>query len=124
MRRVLLRPPDQVIVAALVLVALLSMAAYWVRQGGMRGELIEIDRARPLDYEFLVDVNLAEWPELSQLPDIGPVLAKRIVKHRQQSGPYLSAEQLMDVDGIGPRRLNSMKRHLLPLPEDAQVAGQ
>jgi competence protein ComEA len=123
-RRVLLRPPDQVIVAALVLVALLSMAAYWVHQGGMRGELIEIDRAGKLDYEFLVDVNQAEWPELSQLPDIGPVLAKRIVEHRQQAGPYLSAEQLMDVNGIGPRRLNSIKRHLLPLPEDAQVAGQ
>jgi competence protein ComEA len=123
-RRLLLRPPDQVIVAALAFVALGSMAAYWIHQGGMRGELIEIDRARPLDYQFMVDVNQAEGPELSQLPDIGPILAKRIVEHRQQAGPFASAEQLMEVSGIGPRKLNAIKRHLLPLPEDAQVAGQ
>lgn len=124
MRRLLLRPSDQVIVAALVFVALGSMAGYWVHQGGMRGELIEIDRARPLDYQFMVDVNQAEWPELSQLPDIGPTLAKRIVEHREQTGPYQSAEQLMDVSGIGPRKLNAIKRHLLPLPEDAQMVGR
>lgn len=121
-RRLLLRPPDQVIVAALVLVALGSMAAYWIHQGGMRGELIEIDRVHPLDYQFMVDVNQAEWPELSQLPDVGPILAKRIVEHRQHAGPFVSADQLMDVSGIGPRKLAQIRKHLLPLPEDAQMA--
>jgi competence protein ComEA len=123
-RRLLLRPPDQVIVATLVLVALGSMAAYWVHQGGLRGDLIEIDRARPLEYRFMVDVNRAEWPELSQLPDVGPILAKRIVEHRQQAGPFVSTNQLMDVSGIGPRKLAQIRKHLLPLPEDAQMAGR
>ena len=33
----------------LVLLALVGMGAYWVMLGGPRGELIEIDRASPLE---------------------------------------------------------------------------
>ena len=48
--------------AALVVIALVGMGVYWVVQGGPRGELIEIDRATPLEAKFLVDINKAEWP--------------------------------------------------------------
>ena len=77
---------DQAAVAGLVLLALVGMAAYWVVQGGLSGELIEIDRAEPLEARFQVDVNQATWPELSQMPMIGEVLARRIVELRQTQG--------------------------------------
>ena len=38
---------DQVLVAALVLAALLAMAVYWLRAGGHRGQLVDIDQAAP-----------------------------------------------------------------------------
>jgi competence protein ComEA len=49
-----------------------------------------------------VDVNTAPATELDTLPGIGPVLAQRIVEHREQVGPFRSVDQLQDVAGIGP----------------------
>ena len=48
-----------------------------------------------------VDINRASQAELEALPGIGPVLAQRIVEWRERSGPFVSAEQIMDVEGIG-----------------------
>ncbi|SET40530.1 helix-hairpin-helix domain-containing protein [Geodermatophilus poikilotrophus] len=49
-----------------------------------------------------VDLNAATAADLDALPGIGPVLAQRIVEHRERSGPFRSVEQLDDVPGIGP----------------------
>ncbi|TWT88335.1 ComE operon protein 1 [Pseudobythopirellula maris] len=118
----LIRRADQLTIAVLTAVALAGMAAWWSAHGGREG-LVEIDRAAPLDYEFLVDVNRAEWPELAQLPAIGPVLARRIVASRDREGPFRSIEELDRVNGIGPRTLEGMRRYLLPIAGGEQVAG-
>src|SRR3974390_1308260 len=62
----LLRRADQAVVAGLVALSLAAMAAYFVVQGGFRGGLIEIDHATPLEAQFRVDINQAQWSELSQ----------------------------------------------------------
>ena len=49
-----------------------------------------------------VDVNRAGVAELEALPGVGPVLAQRIVEHREQTGPFASVDELQDVPGIGP----------------------
>jgi competence protein ComEA len=122
-RRPLLRAADQAAVAGLVLLALVGMAAYWVVQGGLSGELIEIDRAGPLVARFQVDVNQATWPELSQVPTIGEVLARRIVESRQTQGRFADHQDLLRVNGIGPRTLERMEPYLLPMPGQEEVAG-
>jgi competence protein ComEA len=121
--RTLLRRADQAVVAVAVLAALVGMGAYWVVQGGLRGGLIEIDRAAPLSAKFLVDVNKADWPELAELPEIGPTLAQRIVESRTSAGPFVDHEDLRRVRGIGPLTLERMKPYLLPMPGRADVAG-
>jgi competence protein ComEA len=85
--------------------------------------LIEVDRAKPVPYEFLVDVNAAEWPELAQLPEIGEVLARRIVETRDQRGPFRTQDELLEVDGIGRVKLSRMAPHLLPLPDEGAMVG-
>ena len=50
----------------------------------------------------MVDLNTATAADLDALPGIGPVLAQRIVDHREQNGRFTSVEQLDDVPGIGP----------------------
>ena len=50
-----------------------------------------------------VNLNTATVAELDALPGVGPVLAQRIVEHREQ-GPFTSVDQLDDVPGIGPAR--------------------
>ncbi|WP_100499898.1 ComEA family DNA-binding protein [Geodermatophilus chilensis] len=49
-----------------------------------------------------VDLNAATAADLDALPGIGPVLAQRIVEHRERNGSFRSVEQLDDVPGIGP----------------------
>jgi len=50
-----------------------------------------------------VDLNRATAAELDALPGIGPVLARRIVEHRERFGPYRRVQDLLDVPGIGPK---------------------
>jgi hypothetical protein len=63
----LLRRADQAAVAALVLAALVSVAAYWLVHGGAGGELIEIDRAPRVSAQFQIDVNQADWQDRTSL---------------------------------------------------------
>jgi competence ComEA-like helix-hairpin-helix protein len=56
-----------------------------------------------------VDINRADLTALQRLPGIGPVLARRIVSHRQARGPFDTPEQLMEVDGIGTKRFARLK---------------
>jgi competence protein ComEA len=118
-----LRRGDQSIVAVLVLLALGGMAAYWIALGGPKGELIEIDRAAPLTARYQVDINKAGWPELAELPDVGETLARRIVESRTSAGPFHDHSDLLRVRGVGPRTLERLKPFLLPLPDQADVAG-
>lgn len=121
--RPLLRRADQAVVAVAVFASLAAMGAYWVVQGGLTGELIEIDRAAPLSAKFLVDINQAAWPELAELPEIGPTLARRIVESRESAGPFADHDDLRRVRGIGPLTLERMKPYLLPMPGRGDVAG-
>lgn len=56
-----------------------------------------------------VDLNHATAAELEVLPGIGPATAAAIVAHRDQHGPFASVEGLLDVPGIGPARLESLR---------------
>lgn len=122
--RPLLKRFDQAIVAALGMLALVSVAGYWMAQGGMRGRLIEIDRAPRQTATFQLDINAAQWPEFSVLPGIGEALARRIVESRDAEGPFADVEDLRRVRGIGPKTLEQVRPYLRPLPEMKNVAGR
>jgi len=98
------------------------IAAYWWVKGGNQGELIDIDRAPPLTAQFQVDVNRAEWPELIQLPGVGPVLAQRLVADREQRGEFLNVDELMRIRGIGPRTLERIRPYVSPMAGEKEIA--
>jgi competence protein ComEA len=56
-----------------------------------------------------IDLNTATTGELEGLPGVGPTIAAAIVEHREQSGPFRSVEDLLDVPGIGPARLDQLR---------------
>lgn len=55
-----------------------------------------------------LDLNSASAAELDGLPGIGPVLAARIVAHRDSHGPFREPGDLLAVRGIGPRLLERL----------------
>lgn len=57
----------------------------------------------------VVDLDRATVQELDALPGIGPVLARRIVEHRQAHGGFRSVDELLAVPGIGPRLLERLR---------------
>ncbi len=59
-----------------------------------------------------IDLNQASAEELVQLDGIGPVYAERIVDYRDENGPFDSVDQLTDVNGIGPKTLDSIREQL------------
>ncbi|MCP3994561.1 MAG: ComEA family DNA-binding protein [bacterium] len=56
-----------------------------------------------------VRINSATAAELEQLPGVGPVLAARIAAHREEHGPFETAEDLLDVPGIGEGKLETLR---------------
>jgi competence protein ComEA len=56
-----------------------------------------------------VNVNSATADQLDVLPGVGPTTAEAIVAHREQHGPFQTVEQLADVRGIGPVKLDALR---------------
>lgn len=56
-----------------------------------------------------VDLNSATVEELDTLPGVGPVTAAAIVGWRAANGGFRSVDQLAEVDGIGPARLEKLR---------------
>jgi len=61
-----------------------------------------------------VSLSRASAEELDGLDGIGPTLAARIVAWRQANGGFASVDQLLEVEGIGPTRLESLRTQVVP----------
>lgn len=61
-----------------------------------------------------ISLGSATAEQLEELDGIGPTLAERIVEHRQAEGGFASLDQLAEVDGIGEQRLEALKQALTP----------
>ena len=57
----------------------------------------------------LLDPNTAPAEELAELPGIGEALAERIVAYRAENGPFETPEDLMEVSGIGQKKLEDIR---------------
>jgi competence protein ComEA len=112
---ILLRRADQLGIAVVALFAIVAIGGYWLDQVVLRGRVIDIEKAAPLDPGFRVDINSAEWPELAQLPEIGESLARQIVAWRTVHGPFRDVSELRRVKGIGPKKFEAIRTFLRPI---------
>ncbi|HWV71360.1 MAG TPA: helix-hairpin-helix domain-containing protein [Pseudosphingobacterium sp.] len=60
----------------------------------------------------VLDLNIVDTIDLMQLPGIGPVYAKRILKYRDLLGGYCKLEQLQEVYGMDSLRFEAIKPFL------------
>lgn len=82
------------------------------RQGAPASPRTGVRREEPA--AGLISLNTASQQELERLPGIGPVLAERIVAHREQRRReghrgFESKDELLNVAGIGPKRYAAIR---------------
>lgn len=59
-----------------------------------------------------ININTANSEELQLVPGIGPVTAEKILQMRKSYGPFKSVDDLRAIKGIGPKRLEKMRKYL------------
>ena len=109
----LLHPHDQGTVAFLLVGTLFLVTSVWFAHGGAHGDLLEWDPAIRSGLTFQLDVNRADWVEFALLPGIGEKLAQKIVTFRSERGPFEAKADLLQVPGIGPKKLAAIEPYLL-----------
>jgi competence protein ComEA len=61
-----------------------------------------------------ISLSTASVEQLDTLDGIGPTLAGRIVQYRDAHGGFRSIDELRQVDGIGEKRFESLRKGLQP----------
>lgn len=59
-----------------------------------------------------VNINTADLAELMTIPQIGEVLAQRIIDYRTEHGNFKSISELTKVSGIGEKTLEAIKDYV------------
>ncbi len=57
----------------------------------------------------VIDLNVATEQQLDTLPGVGPNTARAILAYRMQHGPFSRIEDLLNVRGIGPAKLDALR---------------
>ena len=66
-------------------------------------------RNSPVAVDNYINVNSSQAEELLKLPGVGPVLADRILKFRNENGPFKNIDELDKVKGIGPSKIERFR---------------
>jgi len=56
----------------------------------------------------IININTATSEQLQTLPGIGPTYAQRIIDYREEHGPFRTVGELMNISGIGEKRLEAI----------------
>jgi len=59
-----------------------------------------------------INLNTANSDQLQEVPGIGPATADKILKMRKSYGAFKSVDDLRAIKGIGPKRLEKMRKYL------------
>jgi competence protein ComEA len=94
-----LRDGEVIVIAALPSDAEPTVDA--TREGGSE-DTVSVSDAK-------VNINTATASELEALPEIGEVTAQRIIAFREANGPFHSVDDLVQIQGISTRTVDSLR---------------
>jgi len=60
----------------------------------------------------VININTAEKKELKQLDGISDEIAENILKYREEKGDFESVDDLLQVKGIGEKKLKDIRNYI------------
>ena len=108
------KPNISPMIVLTLLFALVLTGIYCIRNDNREPVCCEIVNEEPSlsnimpDNSGLININTASREELCTLPGIGEILAQRIINHRKVHGRFESLDALLNVEGIGKGKLESI----------------
>lgn len=99
----------EVIVLLILISALIALnAVNFIRKEKLRQSACLVTEEGKLE----LSLNAVSAEELCDLPGIGPVLAERIIRYREQRGRFESLDELRRVKGIGDKLYNKISPYV------------
>jgi competence ComEA-like helix-hairpin-helix protein len=83
------------------ILAVLSLAAAVIARG-----------VETADSGKKININQASAAQISNLPRVGTKVAERIVEYRKSHGQFGTAEELMEVKGVGEKLFKELKPYI------------
>jgi competence protein ComEA len=66
----------------------------------------------PAKFTGIININRGTKAEFDSLVGIGPVIAGKIIKYRNENGPFMAIDDLLKVSGVGPKTLDRLRPRL------------
>lgn len=76
------------------------------------GEVGSYTNKAESERSLLVNINTAGLSELDLLPGVGVKTAEKIIAYRNVNGRFRKIDEIMKVNGIGPKKFEKMKGHI------------
>jgi competence protein ComEA len=73
-----------------------------------------MEAALLLSYHLPISLAAASARDLELIPGIGPKTARALIDYYEHAGPVQRIEQLVEIRGIGPKKLKKIARYLRP----------
>ncbi len=85
---------------------------HWLGCAGDPGPRRDLAPDERLALGLPIDPNVAGERELAFVPGLSRKLARAVILHRAERGPFEAVDELLDVKGIGPKRLARARARL------------
>jgi competence protein ComEA len=78
----------------------------------LEGGLSLVVQQNPQNTDGLININTADEILLMTINGIGPAKASAIINYREENGPFISPESIMDVSGIGQKTFEKLEHQI------------